>query len=438
MTSKLVQFLRARSVQHEVNAIQPTPPIGGTSVEIRAEQLRRLNIAWQSNCKQVSIVRTLRESGKVPERFESLLEFQQSVPITTKEDLIRRLPELLDPAMAVDQTRATGGSTAEPVKFPVCQSECRRTGAAAWLARSWVNVSPRDRLFLLWGHSHLFGTGVRGWLNKQRRMMSDAVLGYHRFSAYDLSDAALRLAADRLLQFRPAWCLGYSVAWDRFAAANADRKTELQALGLKLIVATAEGFPRGDSRDRLQALFGCPVLMEYGTVETGVLAHETAPGHFRVLWQNHLLESVVSAEHPDRRDIVVTSLYPRCMPLVRYRIGDQLVAADSSESVLGFSGIAGRCNDYLELPSGQRLHSELIAHIVRDLPGVRGYQAVQRKNAAVQLHLLSEDDVSIETTALIQSRFAKLDESLRNLDIQRVSQLHQTISGKTPTVVRIS
>jgi phenylacetate-CoA ligase len=404
--------------------------------EIIAEQLRRLNVSWQHCCENVPLIRGLRETGKVPASFESLQHFQQSLPISTKEDWVNRLPEMIDPTQSADQTRATGGSTAKPVKFPVCQAECRRTGAAAWLGRSWVGVSPRDRLFLLWGHSHLFGTGVRGWLNRQRRLISDSIIGYHRFSAYDLSDSALRIAADQLLKFRPDWCLGYSVAWDRFATANADRMNELQSLKLKLIVATAEGFPHADSRHRLEKLFGCPVLMEYGTVETGVLAHETKPGHFRVLWQNHLLESIASADQ-GRHDIVVTSLYPRCVPLIRYRIGDQFRETNASESVLEFSSIAGRCNDFLELPGGKRLHSELIAHVVRDLPGIRGYQAVQQEKAPVQLHLLSVDDLSNETKEIIRSRLAKLDVSLGKIQIQRVAKLQQSVSGKTPTIARL-
>ena len=143
----------------------------------------------------------------------------------------------------------------------------------------------------------------------------------------------MRRAAEELLRFRPAYVLGYSVALDLFAAANRDRREQLRASGVRLVVGTAEAFPTRESANRLRDLFGCDVAMEYGAVETGLLAHTHPEGGYRAFWRSYLLE-VAGGEHPGR--LLVTSLYPRCLPLVRYEIGDEIycwrVKYDTSSS----------------------------------------------------------------------------------------------------------
>src|SRR4029453_6081329 len=121
----------------------------------------------------------------------------------------------------------------------------------------------------LWGHSHLLGTGLSGRLRRSKVVVSDRLLGYLRFSAYDLRPEKLRKAGAALVAHRPDFVIGYSVALDLFGRANTDRGPDLRSLGLRAVIGTAESFPSPDSRSRLEDLFGCPVTMEYGSVETG-------------------------------------------------------------------------------------------------------------------------------------------------------------------------
>ena len=90
--------------------------------------------------------------------------------------------------------RTTGGSTSEPIQLAAWKSELDYANADVWLARSWFGIDPGDKLFLIWGHSHQLGRGIPGKVNAIRREMKDVVLGYHRASAYDLSEKAMRRA----------------------------------------------------------------------------------------------------------------------------------------------------------------------------------------------------------------------------------------------------
>ena len=77
---------------------------------------------------------------------------------------------------------------------------------------------------------------------------------------------------------------------------------------------------------------------------------------------------------------VVTSLYPRMTPLIRYKLGDEIgfdnfsVLSNCKMSVIKFSRVIGRCNNPVVLPSGRQLHSEVVSHLVRNETIIQGYQ----------------------------------------------------------------
>jgi phenylacetate-coenzyme A ligase PaaK-like adenylate-forming protein len=401
-----------------------------------SEQLALLNRAWDETIAAVPFWSARVASGDVPRRFESLEEFAARVPATDRALLQRERARLVHGARAPEVMRITGGSTAEPVQIPSWRSEFEFTHLDVWMARAWYGLAPEARQFLLWGHSHLLGSGWRGWINARKREISDRVLGYYRASAYDLAPDAMRRAANALIRFRPALVLGYSVALDRFAAANAGRREALRAAGVRLVLAAAEGFPSADSAAALADLFGCPVGMEYGAVETGLVAHTHPTGGYRVFWRSYLIEAErVGAHHRVR----VTSLYPRCTPLVRYELGDEIAlpaeAADRVASVLRFERVVGRCNDYVVLEDGFTAHSEVFTHAVRMCSAVRAYQIVQAEGRLALLYTAEADLPAAEARA-IRERLARVHPGLGAIGVERVAALHRTIAGKTPMVLR--
>jgi phenylacetate-CoA ligase len=261
-------------------------------------------------------------------------------------------------------------------------------------------------------------------------------LGYQRISAYDLRPEALRRAGDALERNPPEYVIGYSVALDLFAQVNADRAPSFRSLGVKAVIATAESFPSPESPGRLADLFGCPVGMEYGAVETGLLAHTHPNGGFRIFWESYLVDAAPS-DHGHQ--LFVTSLYPRCFPLLRYAIGDNTrLPSDRTGPEAGIRRLAevlGRCNDDVLLPDGQRLHSELFTHALRQCPEVLAYQVVLGADR-VFIRYVAANGLKAATAADIRDRLARIHPALANIGLERVPQLHQTVAGKTRMVVR--
>ncbi|MCX6620125.1 MAG: hypothetical protein NTY38_03415, partial [Acidobacteria bacterium] len=310
-----------------------------------------------------------------------------------------------------------------------------------WTARSWFGVTPSSRLFLIWGHSHLLGRGVRGWFNRQNRLLRDRLIGTTRISAYDLRETALRAAGDMLLARRADYLGGYSTALDLFVRANLDRKEAYAKLGLKCIIAAAEAFPRADSEDLLREVFRCPVTMEYGSAETNLIAHGRPDGEYQVFFNSYFVE-VDRREATSCGPVRITSLYPRMFPLIRYELGDEIELSEDhgSAPALGltqFHRVIGRNNDCVYLQGGGRIHSELFTHVVRANSAIRGYQ-VAWNETVVKLNYLAPVALSEAEVIHIRRALSRIHPGLRSAEICHVQALQRSVAGKTPMVVKLA
>ena len=408
-----------------------------------SRQTDLLNESWSHTIRSVPRWKDLVRQGKLPGHFTSAEEFFAVVPVCDRGMAKSMGSALISNRKPPEVIRATGGTTAEPIQIPAWKTEAAWTQTDMWLARSWYGIQPADRLFLIWGHSHLLGQGTRRLVNAYKRILADRVLGYRRFSAYDLSQTAMRKCCLDLLKFRPAYLIGYSVALHKFQEANKDSKDDLQRLGLKAVIGTAENFPTDYTEQSLGEIFAAPVAMEYGSVETHVMAHTHPQGKYRVMWQSYLLEvQPMSADrHPNSGVVRVTSLYPRCLPLVRYALGDELLldpedkASPSPRSVVEFQAVRGRCNDYVALENGRLIHSEAFTHVLRSVPFILAYQIIQ-SGTQISIDYLSKTPLPGHAKKGIIDRLVQVDELLSRVTLERVARLRQTPAGKTPMVIR--
>lgn len=404
---------------------------------IREWQLDQFNGQWQLIYRSVPYFQRLQQEKNLPTRFSTWQEFREIMPIMDRKTVQNDREALTSRTQAADFWRTTGGSTAEPLQIPTWYSEREFATKDMWYGRSWFGVAPCDKLFLIWGHSHLLGSGFQGWLNGGKRRLKDALLGYYRYSAYDLSERGLLEAAEALLEFQPAYVIAYAVALDRFTRVNRRHQAAFHRLGLKVAIATAESFPRADSAQLIAEVFGCPVVMEYGAVETGPIAHQRPGGQYSVFWRHYFLEGQESEHLPGAYEILVTSLYPRCLPLVRYRVGDLISGNPNDEHFMQeFESVTGRCNDLVVLRNDRVVHSEAFTHIVKDCSSILGYQVIQSGDGDITLNYVAEKPLGSGEMAEIRRRLNKINSELARISIERVESLEQTIAGKTRRIFR--
>ncbi|MBX3409541.1 MAG: hypothetical protein KF859_06605 [Phycisphaeraceae bacterium] len=435
----LISHIRSRRIVAQRNERAQGYANAEDAARVAAWQLERLNENWAQQQRTIPAYIDLVTSGRAPERFRSIEEFIERVPPITKRMVQTEMPRLTDPTRPQDFSFTSGGSTGEPTTFPCWKEEAANSVPDRWLGRSWYGVEPHDKLFMIWGHSHLLGTGLKGRINARLRGVKDALLGYYRFSAYRLDNARLRHACDELLRYRPKYMICYSSALDSFCRVNEDRAPELHSLGLKMALGTGESFPFDDSAEWVNRVLGCRCCMEYGSVETGVMGY-SAPtaqgvGRFDLFWRSYLFEAG-EAGPTGGRVLRITSLFPKKFPLMRYEIGDEVVpvAGDEGPTFTRVARVVGRTLSFVTLTDGTKVHSVAFEHSVRTVPGVQRFQVVSRAGE-ITLKVVAPGVDERATTAAIKVLMHKINPNLSTARIEFTDTLVQTVAGKTPMVV---
>ena len=334
--------------------------------EIAADQLRAFQIIWADATSDVPYYRALVGSSRAPAVIETWRDVQ-SIPTLTRQVLQDQAAQFVRRSGPPEGYAHTAGSTGTPLRIGMDQSErdlARVVKMAEWQEYGYRRQS---KLFLIWGHQHLLGTGWRGTVNHYRRRLTDRLLGYRRANAYHLSQARSREIAEAMIAFRPVGLIGYAAALDLFARHTREFRSRFHELKLGFVLTTTEAPPREDTVQNIEDVFGCPVVQEYGGSEFGQVAFKRRSTPFSVYSDLYYLEcgSPITTE-ADAYSAILTSLHRRYTPLIRYEIGDgiQQPVRLSSGHVVSFEGVAGRLTDTIALGGGDSIHSLSIFHCV--------------------------------------------------------------------------
>jgi|SRR5690625_3653795 len=405
-----------------------------SNTKITMYQIEKFNQLWKDIQRNVPYYKNLVKNEKLPTEIKTWDDFSL-LPIQNRPLIRGNIDMFTNNRNKPDYWATTGGSTGTPLKFPKWNSEILYTEPVHWLGRRFYNVKRSDKLFLLWGHSHLLGTGIKKYKNLIIRKLKDKLLGYYRFSAYDLSESKLQDAGKRILKFKPQYIIGYSKALYLLAKANEYRKKEFHSLNLKCVIGAAEGFDSIEDKNFVEEVFGCPVALEYGSIETTVMAYTHPQGGYKVFWANNILEGIPTENGKDK--LLITSLYHKAFPLIRYDIGDIVTDAVKDEnSIVSFQDIFGRDNDFVILEDGTTLHGGLFNHAIRTEKKVISFQVHQLKNSELVIYLKCSSPLSNAEIDGILIRLSKIDNRLSSCEIKQVKQLKQTVAGKTKWLIR--
>jgi len=402
--------------------------------EVASFQLDRLLAVRADVVKNVPYYQRLVANGAAPRAIESLTQFRSGVPLLRREDVIAAPELFVRTDRFPDAFMTTAGSTGNPLRFGVYRQESEPPASDMLTARIANGLEEGDRVFLLWGHSHLLGTGLRGLGKHGVRTIKDWVLGYRRANAYRLDPSSARSHMHAILSFRPHVLIAYSNALDLLVRHNHELRADARALGLRFVVATAEVLPSPDTRLIVEDFFGCPLAMEYGGVEFAAVAHTDSDGLYRVYWWNVLVEAVVESA-AEETQIAVTALYPRCFPIVRYLPGDELggVHRLPEGSVIAFDEMRGRHNDVVRLEDGTVIHSVALFHSIHQEPGVYNIQLVLEPGT-IRIVLVAADRDPARL-ARIRHRLRSLSPALAAAPIEVVADLVTNRAGKRRWIV---
>lgn len=391
------------------------------------QQLSALQESWRDAVADVPYYGSLVSGGLAPPSIQSWRDVE-TLPILTRRILQDRPADFIRRSGPPASFMTTAGSTGTPLRMGMNQAErdlMRVVKLAAWQAFGYGRSS---RLFLIWGHAHLLGTGWKGRVNHLKRRLADAALGYRRVDAYRLTIESCAAHAEALLAFQPVGLIGYASALDLFARYTREYRDRFRTLGLRFVLATAEAPPNADSIDLLEDHFGCPVVQEYGGAEFGQVAFKISKSPFETYADLNFVET--GQFEGSEPALLITSLYQRYVPLIRYQVGDAIAGPHllAHGHVARFDAIAGRLNDVILLDNGDAVHSVAVFHCVHQ-EQVHNIQMVLQDDG-VDLCLVSSETDRPSMEARIRGRLGQVHPVLANVRFRYLEDLETNRAGK--------
>ena len=401
--------------------------------ELRALQLRKLRAMLAHCAASVPYYRDeFRRVGFRPEDVASLADLKR-LPVLDKSILRAHSSSFIAEGITEKLYIAkTGGSTGEPLSFPIGASLRACSTANMVRCRRWWGIDVGDPSANFWGHSRTVRSRPLDPLRKSLSTFKGRLLNRIVCSAYDLSDSALHSYWRRVDRFRPSFLIGYATSLYVFADFVLRHNLDGPSLRLKAVISTAEVLYDWQA-ETIRRAFASPVVNEYGMCEAGIIAYQCPSGSMHAMDESVIVE-ILPIDGSPSGEIVITELENVAAPLIRYNTKDVASAVGApcpcGRGLSTISNVEGRAYDLIYASNGKIVAGARLTHLMKSTPGVAQYQILQRD--------LTHLDISFtEYSPVSESDLASVTRTLKNhlgdgvdIKLERVSALPKDLSGK--------
>jgi phenylacetate-CoA ligase len=189
----------------------------------------------------------------------------------------------------------------------------------------------------------------------------------------------------------------------------------------------------------LEKQFGIPVVNEYGASELDLIAFENTNGEWQVnsetLFVEILDDENTVLPYGAAGRIVITSLYNKAHPFIRYDIGDIGILDEKStfkKPIL--KKLIGRTNDFAQLPSGKKSPGlsfyYVTKSIIEDDGNVKEFVIKQTKIDTFEIEYVSKVEFNQLQIDKIETAIALYLEKGLVISFIRKEKLERSKSGK--------
>jgi phenylacetate-CoA ligase len=359
-----------------------------------------------------------------------------SVPVLTKRDLQQPLNNRLSKGYTVRncQVNSTSGSSGYPLTFAKDQFSHALSWAIFMDRYRWhdldMNTSRQARFY-----------GIP--LNKMSyylERLKDRLANRYRFSVFDMSDKQLSKNMVLFGKSSFQYLYGYSNALTLFGKYLERENSVLKdkCKSLKACIATSETLFEND-RELLEKQFGVPVINEYGCAELGLIAFQNKQNEWLINCDDLYVEILDGNDavlpYGAQGRIVITALYNKAHPFIRYDTGD--IGTLSKNSALSkpiLESLAGRTNDTLNLPSGKTAAGFTMYYVtktvIEDASKIKEFMLEQFKLDTFKVSYVAEEELTDLQKATVKKALDDYLEPGLNVSFERKESLEREKSGK--------
>ena len=359
-----------------------------------------------------------------------------SIPVMTKRDLQQPLEQRLSEGFTAKTVfiNKTSGSSGTPFIFAK-DKFCH--------ALIWANFMDRYSCFNLdLNHSkqaRFYGIPL-GKKDYYKERFKDTLSNRFRFSVFDLSDSQLEKNIEKFNKTKFDYINGYTSSIVQFAKYLEQHNIVLKTIcpSLKACITTSEMLFRED-KNLLEAQLGIPVINEYGAAELGLIAFQNKTDQWVVntedLFVEILDENNNVLPYGEEGRIVITSLYNKAHPFIRYDLGD--IGTLSKKSTLQkpiLEKLVGRTSDLVMLPSGKKAAGLTFYYVTKTIiendGNVKEFIIEQLKLDTFMISYVSNKLLTEENLEHIKKAISKYLEPHLIVVFERKEKLERSKSGK--------
>jgi len=326
----------------------------------------------------------------------------ENLPILNKKNLQKPLEERLSKGYSKKSVylNKTSGSSGTPFVFAKDKYSHALTWASNIMRFGWFGID--------FNHSYqarFYGIPM-DFIGYQKERFKDFLSHRYRFPVFDLSDEVLEKFLQKFKTKKFDYLNGYTSSIVLFAKYLENKNIVLKDISptLKACFVTSEMLFESDKK-LLEKQFGIPIISEYGASELDLIAFENPKGEWQVnaetLFVEILDENNNSVPHGTEGKIVITSLYNKANPFIRYEIGDiGILDEKSTPQKPILKKLIGRTNDVAILPSGKKSPGLTFYYvtksIIEDDGNVKEFIIKQTKLNTFEIEYISENELASE------------------------------------------
>lgn len=359
-----------------------------------------------------------------------------SLPVMTKSDLQQPLDKRLSNGFSKKNIyiSKTSGSGGHPFVFAKDKFSHALTWAMIENRFAWHGINLKKSL-----QARFYGIPL-DFFGYQKERLKDRLSNRYRFPIFDLSDKKLEQFFQKFTYTPFEYINGYTSSIVLFAKYLQHKNVVLNAVcpSLKVCMVTSEMLFESD-KNLLEKWIGVPVINEYGASELDLIAYSDAQNDFIVNSETLFVEILNEENQPvplgEEGKIVITSLYNKAHPFIRYDIGDTgILSENSTPQKPILKNLIGRTNDLAMLPSGKSIPGLTFYYVTKSIieedGNVKEFIVVQTEKDTFKIKYISERMLRLnEETEIKKSLETYLEPGL-NLILERVTFLDRSRRGK--------
>ena len=360
----------------------------------------------------------------------------ENLPVLNKQNLQKPLQERLSKGYSTKNSyvNKTSGSSGTPFIFAKDKYCHALTWASNIYRFGWYGID-----FNTSYQARFYGIPMDFIGNKKERF-KDFLSHRFRFSIFDLSDAVLEKILKKFQNNKFNYINGYTSSIVLFAKFLQKKNILLTTIcpSLKVCMVTSEMLFE-DDKLLLEKQFGVPIVNEYGASELDLIAFQNTEGEWQVnsetLFVEILDENNKAVPNGTSGRIVITSLFNKAHPFIRYDIGDIGILDEKStlqKPIL--KKLIGRTNDVAVLPSGKKSPGLTFYYvtksIIEDDGNVKEFVIKQTKIDSFEIEYVSEVELNLEQIKKIKKAIELYLEPDLNFIFIRKDSLERSNRGK--------